>query len=133
MCDYYSNYRARRPQLAQCFSTVSFLINTALVITGSMRVFFKAFEGPHSKLLTPYMSYSPIPSTVPIALSESGGHFPFSLSRRTFLCLHLLSLQQGWLSKHYSHTAMDVRVTERERERKRAKEREIYKMRERPV
>ena len=37
MCDYYSNYRARRPQLAHCFSSVSFLINGALVITGFMR------------------------------------------------------------------------------------------------
>lgn len=37
MCDYYSNYRACRPQLAHCFSSVSFLINEALVITGFMR------------------------------------------------------------------------------------------------
>lgn len=57
MCDYYSNYRTCRPQLAHCFSSVSFLINEALVITG-LRGGFKALTSPHSKLLTPSMSWN---------------------------------------------------------------------------
>lgn len=53
MCDYCSNYRARQPQLAHCFSSVSLLINECLVITGFMRRGVKTLAGPHSTLLSP--------------------------------------------------------------------------------
>lgn len=100
MCDYCSNDRARRPQLAllrfipDYHSPVNYRFHERVL---------KALVGPHSKLLTPYMSYSPIPSTVPatLAFSESGGFLSLSFSRRTFLCLHLASPLQGWLREHY--------------------------------
>lgn len=57
MCDYCSNYRARRPQLVYSFSFISFLINRALVITGFVRGGFNALTVQHSKLLNASLSF----------------------------------------------------------------------------